>query len=116
MIGKVVWLVNLFNGCIIAIDLGYILAFVFIYYYFRKQLGKIKQILVFFEERFRSKKTPPEEKEDIVVRSQEDSDDSSEEERSLLEVKQEAPRNTLAVRLSMKKKPSIETSNLHYEE
>lgn len=49
MLGSIANLVNLFNGCIIVINLGYIFAFIVIYYYFRTQYKKIKQILVFFD-------------------------------------------------------------------
>lgn len=49
MIGEIAVSTNLFNGFIIAIDLAYILAFVVIKYYFRQQIIKIKEIMIFFE-------------------------------------------------------------------
>lgn len=53
----------MFNGCIIAIDLAYIFAFMVIYYYFRTQLKQIREILLFFDEKFKTKRTPPEDKD-----------------------------------------------------
>lgn len=59
MLGQIASLVNFFNGCIIAIDLGYIFAYIIVYYYFRTQFKKIKEILLFFDDKFKSHKTPP---------------------------------------------------------
>jgi hypothetical protein len=71
MMDDILKLVNLFNGCKIVIDLGYILAFVVIYYFFRNQFIKIKEILLFFDEKFKSKKiVNEEEKEEIEVKSE----------------------------------------------
>ena len=61
LMSNIVNLVNLFNGCIIVIDLGYIFAFIVIYYYFRTQFKKIKELLLLFDEKFKSKKIIPEE-------------------------------------------------------
>jgi hypothetical protein len=65
MLGNIASVVNLFNGCIIVINLGYIFAFVVIYYYFRTQFKKIKQILVFFDYKFKSRKIVSEEIEEV---------------------------------------------------
>jgi hypothetical protein len=71
MMDDILKLVNLFNGCKIVIVLGYILAFVVIYYFFRNQFIKIKEILLFFDEKFKSKKiVNEEEKEEIEVKSE----------------------------------------------
>ena len=110
MVGRISALVNLFNGCIIAIDLGYIFAFVVVYYYFRAQFKKIKEILVFFDQKFKSHKTVPEGKDQIEVPDREQSLESSDEEESLLDVQREDAKKmaTLSVGTSYKKRSSIE--------
>jgi hypothetical protein len=63
-VGQIAGLVNLMNGLIIAIDCGYILAFVIIYYYFRNQLYRIKEIIIFFNEKLKARKPNSEQKEE----------------------------------------------------
>jgi hypothetical protein len=65
-------IVALLNGFIILIDCCYIFAFVVIYNYFRTQFLKIKDILYFFNTKWRPKK---QEEQLATDRSESDTDE-----------------------------------------
>jgi len=70
MMGRIGGSVNVLNSCIIAIDLAYLFAFMVVYYYFHSQLTKIKDILTFFDSKFKVDRPLPPEKQEIEIRDQ----------------------------------------------